>query len=114
MQFKAFITQGDFKVQQREMVSGFSELKDLLVRTYKIDRSRDLVKLYFSETGNELLMHDYDNHKNVVRLSSNMLRRAVWEGLTGNAQIVVSESLNQASPAVFLNDEFKLYGFFKF
>ncbi len=100
-------------MQQREFVSGFSELKDLLIRTYRIERSRDLVKLYFSDTGDELLMHDYDIHDNVISLSSNIQRKAVWEGLTGSAQLVVIESLSQTSPSRFLNDGFKLYGFFR-
>jgi len=46
-------------MQQRELISGFSELKDLLIRTYKFEKEREFVRLYFSEYKNELLMHDY-------------------------------------------------------
>ena len=100
-------------MQQREMVSGFSELKDLLIRTCKIERGRDLVKLYFSESRNTLVMHDYDDHKKEICICIDLDLKVVWEGIAGNAQFLVSESLNQASPAVFLNDGFKLYGFFR-
>ncbi len=101
-------------MQQRELVSGFSELKDLLIRTYKIERNREFVKLYFSEKDNELLMHDYDDHKNSVALSRNMNDEDISHGLTANAHRLVRESLNHASPAGFLIEEFQLNGFFRF
>ena len=100
-------------MQQRELVSGFSELKDLLIRTYQIERGRELVKLYFSEEDNKLLMHDYDNHKKVIRLCLNLERKNIWNGLTGNAHRLVNESLKHASPSEFLIQEFQLNGFFR-
>lgn len=35
-------------MKQTELVSGFSELKDLLIRTYRMQEDRQGVKLYFS------------------------------------------------------------------
>ena len=101
-------------MQQRELVSGFSELKDLLIRTYKIERNREFVKLYFSEKGNELLMHDYNDHKKSFALSVNIAKKQIPAGLTANAHRLVKESLSRASPAGFLIEEFQLNGFFRF
>lgn len=101
-------------MQQRELVSGFSELKDLLIRTYKIDRNRELVRLYFSEKDNELLMHDYDDHKKSFALSRSMNNKEISHGLTANALRLVKESLNRVSPADFLIEQFQLNGFFRF
>lgn len=49
-------------MQQQQLISGFSELKDLLIRTYNIEKDREFVRLYFSECDNQLLMYDYDDH----------------------------------------------------
>lgn len=101
-------------MQQRELVSGFSDLKDLLIRTYNIEKERELVRLYFSESKNELLMHDYDDHKKAIRLCLNLKRKLIMERLTVNAQRLVQESLKHTSPAEFLINEFQLNGFFRF
>lgn len=101
-------------MQQKELVSGFSELKDLLIRTYKIDRDRSLVKLYFSEKDDLLLMHDYDDHKKSLALSLSISNRDIGTGLTGHSYNLVAESLLQPNPTEFLNIGFKLNGFFRF
>ena len=100
-------------MQQRDVVSGFTELKDLLIRTYQINRSRDLVKLYFSQGENELLMHDYDDHNKVISLCANLSLRERSIPLTQNAHRVIGESLKHKFPAEFLNSEFLLNGFFR-
>ena len=100
-------------MQQREFVSGFSDLKDLLIRTYKIDRSREFVRLCFSKKDNSLLMHDYDDHKKMLVLCSNLKEENIQEGLPLNARRLVSESLKHFSPAEFLIKEFQLNGFFR-
>ena len=70
-------------MHQREQVSSFSELKDLLIRTFQIERDRAFVKLHFSENGTELLMHDYDDHKKALALSRDMMNLDIREGLNG-------------------------------
>lgn len=101
-------------MQQRELVSGFSDLKNILIRTYKIDRDRELVKLYFTERDSELLMHDYDDHKKVICLCTNLKNKFIRNDLVSKARLLVEESLMQANPAQFLNLEFQLNGFFRF
>ncbi len=81
-------------MQQREIVSGFSELKDLLIRTYRIERSREFVKLYFSENDKILFMHDYDDHGKKIALSFDLELKHVWDGLAASAHRLVNESLN--------------------
>ncbi len=100
-------------MQQRELVSGFSELKDLLIRTYKINRRREFVRLYFSIANNELLMHDYDDHKKALSLCSDIEQKKIREGLMSKSHRLAKESLKHPSPAEFLNNESKLYGFFR-
>ena len=101
-------------MQQRELVFGFSKLKDLLIRMYKIDRDRSLVKLYFSEKDDVLLMHDYDDHKKYLALSLSISNKDIRTGLTGDSYNLVEESLRQPNPTEFLNIGFKLNGFFRF
>jgi hypothetical protein len=100
-------------MQPRKIISGLSDLKQLLIRTYSIERSRALVKLHFTEKNNELLMHDYDDHNKVLILIRKIDDRQIRAGLTANAHGVVKESLNYPSPSEFLNTSFKLNGFFK-
>ena len=100
-------------MRQQELVSGFSELKDLLITTYRIEQPRELVKLYFSETTNELLMHDYDDHSKFIILSFKLQDRLSRTGLTLYASRLVILALNHPSPSIFLNHNFKLYGFFR-
>lgn len=101
-------------MQQRELVSGFSDLKDLLIRTYKIDRDRELIKLYFTIMDSELLMHDFDDHKKVICLCANLNNKFIRNVLVSKARLLVEESLLHTNPAQFLNLEFQLNGFFRF
>ena len=101
-------------MKQRELVSGFSELKDLLIRIYKIDRDREFVKLYFSEKDNELLMHDYDEHEKVLDMSRDITNKQIRDGLNTNSHNLIQESLLYNKPSEFLNNGFKLNGFFRF
>ncbi len=100
-------------MKQLDMVSGFSELKDLLIRTYKIERDPLQVRLYFSVNNNQLIVHDYDDHKNLLILSRNITKKAIGVGLTPKVHDLVEESLNQKSPSEFLIKEFQLNGFFR-
>lgn len=100
-------------MQQTEFISGFSELKELLIKTYNIETDKALVRLYFTESNNELLMHDYDNHKKVICLCSNLKDKIIKNGLPTKAMLLVNESIDHASAAQFLNFEFKLSGFFR-
>lgn len=100
-------------MQQTELISGFSELKKLLIRTYNIEQEPEYVKLYFSEFKNELLMHDYDDYKKFIRLCINLERKQLRKGLPHNARYLVIESLRHISPSKFLINEFQLYRFFK-
>ncbi len=100
-------------MQQLELVTGFSELKDMLIRKYKIERSRNLTKLYFSEKENSLLLHDYDDHRRTITLCSNLKSGTISDDLGLNAVLLVSESLKHPSPAEFLIREFQLNGFFR-
>ncbi len=101
-------------MQQRELMSGFSDLKVLLIRTYKIDRSSELVKLYFTQADNELLLHDYDDHEKIISLCSDLKNKFIRDILTFKAKLLVEESLMHHNPAQFLNNEFQLNGFFIF
>ena len=101
-------------MEQREIISGFSELKDLLIRTYHIKKERELIKLYFSEINNTLLMHDNSDHKNAIVLSKNLKSKQALSGLPYMAHRLVLESLKHVSPSEFLNKEFQLNGFFRF
>jgi hypothetical protein len=95
-------------------VSGFSELKELLIRTYKIERPPVEVRLHFSQEGNQLLMHDYDDHKKVIILSYNLKTKRLSDAVVGNARLVCLEALNTELPATDLNSRFLLYGYFRF
>ena len=99
-------------MQQLEFVSGFSELKDMLIRTYKLDRSRNLIKLYFSEKENSLFVHDYDDHKKAIKICNNIESKELAKDLPPKALLLVIESLMHDSPTEFLIKEFQLNGFF--
>ena len=73
-------------MQQREIVSGYSELKDLLIRTYQIERRREFIKLYFTEKNNRLLMHDYNDHKKFIELVEEIDTKIVSTKLTNSAR----------------------------
>jgi hypothetical protein len=100
-------------MQSIEIVSGYSDLKTLLVRTYKIDRPVEFIRLFFSESQNELLLHDYDDHKKIIHICYSIKMKDIRPRLSRNSNQLILESLNQKSPAQFLNDGFKLYGFFR-
>ncbi len=99
-------------MQQHEQVSGFSDLKDILIRTFQIGRDRAHVKLYFSTLDNALLMHDYDDHKKVIVLSRDIKTKVIKQGITGATRELIIEALMHHKPQNFLNDGFKLNGFF--
>lgn len=71
------------------MVVGFSELKELLIQTYTIDRDRVFVKLHFSEQNDELIMHDYDDHKKMITLIPSLKEKFIWRGLQGKAHQLI-------------------------
>ena len=99
-------------MKQLDKISGFTELKDMLIRTYLINRSHDLVKLFFSERKNALYVHDYDDHSKALRICNNIELEYIPHGLPPNVFRLANESLKHASPAEFLINEFKLSGFF--
>lgn len=101
-------------MQQREIMSGFSDLKELLIRTYKIDKDREFVRLYFTELAGALLMQDYHDHKKSIPLCYNVKRKLIEVTLSAKAQLLIEESLLHPVPAKFLNDEFMLNGSFRF
>jgi hypothetical protein len=94
-------------------VSGFSELKELLIRTYKIERPSNEVRLHFSQEGNELLMHDCDDHQKVITLSNKIKDKRLSNLITGNARMICMEALEAEFPAAYLNDRFLLYGYYR-
>ena len=100
-------------MKQIEIVSGFSELKGLLIRTYKIERSSELIKLYFTLQDQQLYMHDYDDHKKAVLLAKDIDFKDISDQLAFKAQRLVAEAIDNPNPAEFLNMEFKLSGFFR-
>jgi hypothetical protein len=101
-------------MQTASAVSGFSELKGLLIRTYKIEKPPMEVRLHFSQTENLLLMHDYDDHKKVIVLSDNTKGKNLSDFLTGNARKLCFDAVRTQSPAAHLNAGFLLYGYFRF
>ena len=101
-------------MDQLEIVLGYSELKELIIRKYKIDKNRELVKLYFTAEDNKLVIHDYHDHKKAITLVQNIKRRQLSIFSGHNGRRLVQQSLNYADPVKFLNDEFRLSGFFRF
>ncbi len=101
-------------MQQTEFIVGFSELKDLLIETYKIDLPRDQIRLFFAEIDNTLLLHDYLNHKRSVLLSSNIHQKRSPNVRKKIALKIIFLALDSADPALFLNESYLLYGYFRF
>ncbi len=103
----------DLAMQSTEIMSGFSDLKDILISTYKIELSKNKLRLYFSLHNGELFMHDHQNHARQITLSPDIRKKFVGP-LHGKkpAQRLVKHSLEQENPADFLNDLFLLNGFF--
>ena len=96
-----------------EIVSGFSELKDLLIHTFKVTRNREFVRLYFTELDNELLMHDYADHKKVIVLSLDIESQDIPKEIPLRARRLIQNSLMQKGASDFLNRGFQLHGFFR-
>lgn len=90
-----------------------SDLKKLLIRTYKLEKSAEFIKLHFSVNDNELLMHDYDDHRKTLTLVRKIDTKKIRLGLTTNSHNLIKESLYHSKPAEFLNMGFKLNGFFR-
>ncbi len=104
-------------MEQRTLVSGFSELKDLLIRTYNIDSDRSFIRLYFTEGRRgdaEILMHDFNDHSKMISVCTDLNRNIIPGKIKGNARHLVEKSLEFDSPSEFLNTNFILYGFFRF
>ncbi len=99
---------------QIDMITGFSDLKDLLIRTYNIQKPREFIRLYFTLDNDYLLMHDFHDHKKVITLCFSINSKILRKGLTIKSQKLVMNSLNQNIPSEFLNNEFQLNGFFRF
>lgn len=98
---------------ENEFVSGFSELKNILIRAYKIERPRDQIKLHFTIQEDELLMHDYDDHSKFVSLSNRISTKHVVNFPEKKAVEIVKVALDQDDPLDYLKDGFLLYGFFR-
>lgn len=99
-------------MQTMAIVSGFSELKDLLIRTYNIERSRAEVRLYFTEDQDQLLMHDYHDHKKLIVLATSISRKELRKSLKGFAAQLCELALSEVEPSKFLNRRFTSDGFF--
>lgn len=98
---------------ESEFVSGFSELKNILIRTYEIEKPKVQIKLHFTVLDNELRMHDYDDHSKVVNLSDDILGKQVIEFPERQAVEIIKMALEQGDPLDYLRDGFLLYGFFR-
>ncbi|MBC7421677.1 MAG: hypothetical protein H7328_13190 [Bdellovibrio sp.] len=101
-------------MEPRELMYGFSDLKKLLIQTYQIDQPPEVVKLYFSEGDNALVVHDYDDHRKQLFLSLDVFNKLARPELPLKVINLVNESLKQSHPANFLNNEFLLNGFFRY
>lgn len=101
-------------MEQTEFVVGFSELKDLLIDKYKILAPREHLRLYFTESNNQLIIHDYRSHLKQLVLSRNVKSGQTMEFLERMALKVIQLSLLSSSPSKMLNENFLLYGYFTF
>lgn len=98
-------------MHQRELVSGFSDLKDTLIRTYKIERPRNQIRLYFTFLNNELWMHDYADHEKKILLLKNELNHLPEDSWGWK---LINDSIKSKEPHALLNTLFQLHGFFRF
>lgn len=99
-------------MQQAQVVSGFSELKDLLIRTFQIERPREKIRLYFTDKDDQLLMHDYHDQKFIIVIKS-IRQIDLIEDLSEKSRLLCLEALMHLQPAHYLNEGFLLYGFFR-
>jgi hypothetical protein len=100
-------------MQHIDSVAGFSDLKDLLIRTHKIEKGRELIKLYFTESDDRLYMHDYNDHKKMITLCKSIREKELSNSLSRRSERLIREALNHRSPSQYLIMNFNLYGFFK-
>ena len=104
---------GSCQMHQIQIISGFSELKDLLIEQFQVKRPREMIRLHFTISRDRLLVHDYNNHQNVIPIVHSALQRDLNIHLKGNAKTLCLEALTHPDPALYLNEEFQLYGFFR-
>ena len=102
-------------MQQRQLVSGFSELKDLIIRKYNITEERNKIRLHFTMDGGMLVLHNYKQHIQKIILAEVMPHRpSIRIPENSIARQLIELALKQDRPAQFLNHQFKLHGFFRF
>lgn len=97
-------------MQQKDIVSGFSDLKDILIRTYKIERPRNQIRLHFTFSNEELWMHDYDDHWKKVVVAKDG-RNRVPENSRGWK--LIRTAIKYKNPHTLLNELFQSHGFFR-
>lgn len=56
-------------MRQRHLVSGFSELKNLLIQKYDIKEDRMKLRLHFTMRDGELFVHNYKLHHQQIQLT---------------------------------------------
>ena len=100
-------------MQTMSAVSGFTELKDLLIRTYNIDRPKEEIRLWFTVLEDLLIMHDYQDHQKSIVLINSIQAKAFKKLKLNHATELLEEALETNKPDVFLNDGFLLHGFFR-
>ncbi len=100
-------------MHQTQIMSGFSELKDLLIERFQIERPRETIRLHFTINLDRLLVHDYSYHKNAITIVHSVRQINLNISLKGNAKLLCLEALTRPDPAQYLNEEFQLYGFFR-
>ncbi len=93
-------------MQQTHIISGFSELKDLLIEQFKVKRPREMIRLHFTISRDRLLIHDYSCHQNAITIVHSIRQKHLNTKLKGNAKILCLEALAQPYPALFLNEYF--------
>ncbi len=101
------------KVKTTAELAGFSELKDLLIRTYRIDKARESVRLYFTEYQNQIFLHEYKDHNKKILLVVNIREKEISGRAVGLARQICIEALKHKKPADFLNEGFLSAGFFR-
>ena len=101
-------------MKQRQIVSGFSEIKDLLVQKYKINKGRENIRLHFTMSDGELIVHDYHRHSYQIILTSVGFHSISNTLPNSFARELVDLALKELDPAIFLNQQFNLHGFFRF
>lgn len=102
-------------MQNRQIMSGFSELKDLLIKKYKINENRKSIRLHFRMMAGELYLHNYRRHEQKIQIAS-IVNGLITNNLTERsfARDLVELALKEIMPASFLNRNFQLNGFFRF